>query len=89
MFSSPFSEPQRQEPGNIAIAGTNSPLCRDHAVANFAMMLAKIRENEHIPIEKSVKCKKSILSDQPTGGGRSPLPPSPVSATGPESVNAV
>jgi len=65
MFSSPFSEPRKQEPGSIVTAGrpTSSSLCRDYAVSNFAMMLATICENEHMPIEKYVKAGKSLINN--------------------------
>jgi len=47
MFSSPFSQLQRQQPESIATAGSSSPLCSDQTVANFAMTLATVCENEH------------------------------------------
>jgi len=77
VFVSIFRALEVIEPGSIAIACTNSPLCRNHAVDNCAMMLATVCENEHTllllvrrlkPTEKSPlrqdKCILTIYFDE-------------------------
>ena len=44
----PFSEPQRQEPGSIAIVCTSVGTSRSLCSCHFAMMLATFCENNPI-----------------------------------------
>jgi len=86
VFSSPFSEPQRQEPGSIAIAGTSSNFFI-HFITGLLKALQLIYWNERSDLRVREGSKKSnklyILlkigekkqSCLTSYGGRSPLPP--------------
>ena len=95
MFSCPFPEPQRQDPGSTMIAGTSSKYfitslqdCSRHC--SWYIELGEGQVSESAMAGKSlindIFCwklvKKTVLFDQPTRGDR-PYRPSPRSATYP------